>query len=279
MRLVAALSTLLVAASSMAAAQEAQLDASLLNGEKGGVLELKGTTEGLPDGTKIHVTLNVKDLAVNASYFMTIIKENRFAARKGFRGKPFAPLAYELKVELDLKAQRKAVRDLIRRSWGLPSGAKVLLASKVLECGTLEEQTRFREQTIKDLLEFVLKSQGKITAVRQKFNAPPPEDKKAHTKELIDFSRELKADLAQPWNTYKNKFVVLPEIAAVRVLNETMRSLGRSIQDLARDKREEGVNRLKQAADDLNRTYDELESRLPKKRPQRPKRPSPDNSK
>ena len=120
----------------------------------GARLSLDGKAANLPDGTKLHVRMVVADPRAEAAFFMTPVTEERFRALKRFDNRVLAPLPYEVTVELILSDQRSAIRDLIRREWGLPSGARVILAKERIEIGSIEEQAVFRVETIHKLLGF-----------------------------------------------------------------------------------------------------------------------------
>jgi len=263
-----ALATLLAATLALPAhaqsGPQAELEAAIANTEDLARLTLKGKTEGLPDGTRLHVTLWVRGLEIEASFFMVAVKENSFAANKVFRGKRFAPLPYELKIELLLSAQRKAIAEFVRRNWGLPQRAKVLMAQKSLEIGTLEEQNQFRASAVKELLSLTKKAQESNTTLLNTFNAPLPKDKLERAKKSAVLAQQMQAGFTQPFDNYINQFVALHEAAAISNLTKSMSLMGRSLSYLRKGKQPKGKANSLRVRDMLKLVHDELASRLPK---------------
>ncbi|MGE0709487.1 MAG: hypothetical protein AB7T09_16030 [Planctomycetota bacterium] len=246
----------------------AELEATLVNAEGGGgILELSGKVKNVPDGTKLHITLVVKGVAAEASFFVTIVEKEAFKARKSFGNQQFAPLAYVLSVDLLLSAQRRATGEFIRREWGLPSGAKVTLAQKQLDIGTLEEQNAFRLQTIKDLLGWVTKSLTICDGLTQLTSTPAASADKAKVKEHVT---KVRTEIIGPFNVYLAKYVVLPELSTVGGINNAMSMMGKALNDWMKGPGEECKRLLLEVATNLNRLKDELESRLPES--ERPKK-------
>lgn len=262
-----ALATLLAAALALPAhaqnGPQAELEAAIANTEEMARLTLKGKTEGLPDGTRLHVTLWVRGLEIEASFFMVAVKENAFAANKVFRGKRFAPLPYELKVELLLSAQRKAIAEFVRRNWGLPQRAKVLMAQKSLEIGTLEEQNQFRASAVKELLALTKKAQESNATLLSVFNAPLAKDKLERAKKSAELAQQMQSSFTQPFDNYLNQFVALHEAAAISNLTKSMSLMGRSLSFLRKGKQPKGKANSLRVRDMLKLVHDELASRLP----------------
>lgn len=243
---------------------QAELEAGIANAEDLAKMTLQGKTEGLPDGTRLHVTLWVRGLEIEASFFMVAVKDNAFAATKVFPKKRFAPLPYELKIELLLSAQRKAIAEFVRRNWGLPQGAKVLMAQKSLEIGTLEEQNEFRTSAVKQLLSLTQKAQATNSTLIQVFNAPLAEDKLERAKRSAELAQELQTNFTQPFDDYLNQFVALHEKSAISNLTKSMSLMGRTLSHLRKGSQPKGKATSLRVRDMLKLVHDELASRLPK---------------
>lgn len=117
------------------------LEDDLSQRKAGALLNLEGRAPGLPDGTKLFVTLLAGE--AEAAFFMTPVSGEAFRATKRFSGRTLAPLPYRVRVELILPDQRQAIGKLLRKEWGLPRGARVLLVEKKIEIGTPDEQAAF----------------------------------------------------------------------------------------------------------------------------------------
>ncbi|HBP17826.1 MAG TPA: hypothetical protein DEA08_08535 [Planctomycetes bacterium] len=243
---------------------QAELEAGIVNAEDLARLTLKGKTEGLPDGTRVHVTLWVRGLEVEASFFMVEVRGNAFAANKVFRNKRFAPLPYELKIELLLSAQRKAIGEFVRRNWGLPQRAKVLMAQKSLEIGTLEEQNEFRTSSVKELLSLTEKAQATNAILLKVFNAPLTKDKMERNKQSMSLAQDLQAGFTQPFDSFLNQYVALHEPSAISNLTKSMSLMGRCLSYLRKGKAPKGKATSLRVRDMLQIVHDELASRLPK---------------
>ena len=263
-----ALALLLVAAPFLPAygqeGPQAELEAGIVNAEDHAKMTLKGKTEGLPDGTRLHVTLWVRGLEVEASFFMVAVKENTFAATKIFRNKRFAPLPYELKIELLLSAQRKAIAEFVRRNWGLPQRAKVRMAQKSLEIGTLEEQNEFRASSVKELLTLTERAQATNATLLKVFNAPLSKEKPERNKLSASLSQELLTGFTRPFDDFINQFVALHEKSAITTLAKSRSLMARSLSFLRKGKGTRGKQTCLRVRDTLQRVQDELASRLPK---------------
>ena len=74
------------------------------------------------------------------AFFMTLLtQEQEFKASKTFAKRTLIPGSYTLRVELLLAGQRRAIGDAIRREYGLPRDARVLLGKLVIQIGTPAE--------------------------------------------------------------------------------------------------------------------------------------------
>ena len=242
---------------------EAQVD--LTQEKTSAVLTLSGSCPNLPDGTKLHVRLVVDKANVEGAFFMTAVTGERFKARKVFAGREFAPLPYIVSVELILADQRQAIARLIRQTWGLPSGARVLLVKKSIQVGTPEEEAAFRIETIHQLLELSKKALECCDNMKGYLTKPAPAAKKDKRLQLREMSKFVRPTLIVPFDAFRSKYVVLQEQGKVSRLLDMGTSFGPIMQLHHKGKTPKAKGRLEGIRAELARMQDELKSRLPKK--------------
>lgn len=229
------------------------------------VLSLEGKCPNLPDGTKLHVRLVVDKANVEGAFFMTAVTGERFKARKVFSKRKFAPLPYVVSMELILADQRQAVGRLIRQTWGLPSGARVLLVKKQLQVGTPEEEAAFRLGTIHQLLDLTTKAVECCKKIKGYLDAPVPEVKKERRNQLREMSKFVRPTLIVPFDRFRSEYVVLQEQGKVSRLLDLGTSFGPILQMHHKGRSPKAKARLEGIQAELVRMQDELKSRLPKK--------------
>ncbi|MBL4848375.1 MAG: hypothetical protein JKY65_22880 [Planctomycetes bacterium] len=248
------------------AAPTAEVTIKLGPGKGGAVLSLDGKAANLPDGTKLHVRMVVAEVKVEASFFMTPVTSERFRAVKRFNNRTLAPLPYVITVELILADQRQAIGQLIRREWGLPSGARVILAKQRINIGTLEEQAKFRVETIHKLLGFTAIALDCVAKTVEIMDTPAPEDKKEWQKVLVGLAKYVRPKFVRPFDRFKAIHVVLHENKALSTLYTCVSTLHNGLELHKKKETAKGRARMDRVKAQLQRLKEELESRLPKKK-------------
>jgi hypothetical protein len=246
-------------------APTAEAQVTLTQEKTNAVMSLEGKCPNLPDGTKLHVRLIVDKANVEGAFFMTAVTGERFKARKVFSKREFAPLPYVVSVELILADQRQAIGRLIRQTWGLPSGARVLLVKKQIQVGTPEEEAAFRIQTIHQLLELTNKALECCDKIGGYLAKPAVKDKKEQRVQLREMSQFVRPNLIVPFDEFRGKYVVLQEQSKVSRLLDLGTSFGPVLRMHQKGKSPKAKGRLDGIRAELVRMQDELKSRLPKK--------------
>lgn len=247
------------------AAPTAEAQVTLTQEKDNAVMTLEGKCPNLPDGTKLHVRLVVDKANVEGAFFMTAVTGERFKARKVFSKREFAPLPYIVSVELILADQRQAIGRLIRQTWGLPSGARVLMVKKPIQVGTPEEEAAFRIQTIHQLLELTNKALECCDKIGGYLAQPAVTDRKAQRVQLREMSQFVRPNLIVPFDAFRGKYVVLQEQGKVSRLLDLGTSFGPVLRMHQKGKSPKAKGRLDGIRAELVRMQDELKSRLPKK--------------
>ncbi len=192
------------------------LEAVIDNDAEGGAaLTVTGTAPGLPDGALVHITVAIKGKytsPVEAAFFQVRVEDQRFAAGKAFANQRFAPELYWARAELFLSNQRKAVRDWIRRELGVSARAKLLLAKRDIEVGTLEEQVAFSREALTSLRRFVVAFQGLGAKVGEAIAGEPDAEgtaaaRAAHREALEELNAELRAYL-EPYVVWSDQKLI-----------------------------------------------------------------------
>jgi MYXO-CTERM domain-containing protein len=225
-------------------------------GKKEARLELEGRAPGLPDGTKVHVTLLAGES--EAAFFMTLVSDGAFRATKRFSGRTLAPLRYRVRVELILADQRQAIGRLLRLEWGLPKGARVLLVDKRIEIGTPDEQAQFRLATIGRLLKFVRLGRVCVGETTQVLKTPVPEDKASWRVIQQELAGKVRAIFLVPFDAYRRTYVAIPEPAALSEIQACMSKLGPALSRHRRGQTDKGQALLDQVTAGLARVEKRL---------------------
>lgn len=245
----------------------AEVSCDLATSGEGSYLKVEGKAANLPDGTKLHVRLVAAKSGVEGAFFMTPVTGERFLANRVFARKKLAPLPYRVTVELILPDQRRAIAEYIRREWGLPSGARVILSTKEIDIGTVEEQAAFRVDAIKTLLELTVKAETCCNLVKDILNKPAPEKAEQRT-QLRALGKTVRGDFIEPFDIFRMQFVVLHEQPTVDRLLSIMTGLSDPIQLHWSGQTARAQGQLEGHLAVLRRTKEELTSRLPKKKSQ-----------
>lgn len=198
----------------------------------GAVFELEGTAKNFPDGTLLHVSLNLKAAAsqkpVEAAFFMVRVDKERFKARKVYKHQKFAPLQYWAQADLILSSQRKAVRDWIRRELGLPKEARLVLARKMMRIGTKAEEAAFKQKTLLDLKAFVLGFQKDCKALHT-FSQKPKTEYADYDKKIAAFTKTMITS-TRAFSSYLDKYVTWHEDQLLKGIKGSTAEMGWSIR-------------------------------------------------
>ena len=87
-----------------------------------------------------------------ASLFRVRVDDERFSASQTLQGRELVPQRYRVKLRLDLGQQRKPIMNHLRREFGLPRDAKLLLLSAALSFGDEGRQRAAKLEARKELL-------------------------------------------------------------------------------------------------------------------------------
>lgn len=183
--------------------------------DSGAALTVRGTAPGLPDGALLHITVAIKGKytsPVEAAFFQVRVEDQRFAAGKAFPNQRFAPELYWARAELFLSNQRKAIRDWIRRELGVSDRAKLLLAKRDIEVGTLEEQVAFSREALVALRRFVVAFQGLGAKVGEAIAGEPDDEGAAaaraeHREAIGELNDQLRAYL-EPYVVWSDQKLI-----------------------------------------------------------------------
>ena len=244
----------------------AEVTCELGDKEEGAVLKVEGKAANLPDGTKLHIRLVAAKSGVEGAFFMTAVTGERFLANRVFTRRKLAPLPYRVTIELILPDQRRAIAEYIRREWGLPSGARVILSTKEIDIGSVEEQAAFRVEAIHTLLDLTAKAKACCLLVKEILDKPAPGEKADQKTQLKELGKVVRGDFIAPFDTFRMKYVVLHEQPTVDRLLSIMTGLSDPIQLHYTGQSDRAKGQLESHLAVLQRTAEELQSRLPKKK-------------
>ncbi|HBP19389.1 MAG TPA: hypothetical protein DEA08_16570 [Planctomycetes bacterium] len=115
------------------------------------VFDVAGEARGYPDGTRLEVVL-AGEHGAEASLFRVRVDDERFSASQTLQGRELVPQRYRVKLRLDLGQQRKPIMNHLRREFGLPRDAKLLLLSAALSFGDEGRQRAAKLEARKELL-------------------------------------------------------------------------------------------------------------------------------
>ncbi|MBL4848382.1 MAG: hypothetical protein JKY65_22915 [Planctomycetes bacterium] len=235
----------------------------LKNEPGGAVLRIEGTAPNLPDGVKLNVTTVAGESSTEASFLMTTVSSGRFRVVKHFAHRTLAPLNYGVRIELILSGQRQRIRDLLRREWGLPRDARVMLKKETIQIGTNREQAAFRIETIGRLLWFLRVAQDCVSKAGEILAIPPPDEKSAWVAVMRGLAAEVQPTFSQPFSAYVGTYVVLHEKKALSTLRTAISELNPALTRHRKGKTSAGQARLERATAQLARLEEELLSRVP----------------
>lgn len=237
----------------------------LTNEEFGSQLNVTAGIPKIPEGTKIHITLTEKSTGGEAAFFATVVSNNAFRVRKVFKNKTLAPLDYVVQAEIKLKSQRQAVGDFIRREYGLPRGANVILIRKTVTIGTLDERIAFRLNEVKRLLKLAKSARGLHQSLTEQIEKPLPEDKEESKKLVMALYEDLKTQFSGPLYEVTAGVVIHPDRKTINDLTRAKMNFGRVLSQYNKQRIPRAKQRLALVTAVVDRVVEELESRLPKK--------------
>ncbi len=252
---------------------ENHVEASLQSSEQGAALTVRGKAPGLPDGTTLHVTLQVKGnlpTPVVGAFFKVVVRGGAFSATERRPGKTFAPLEYWIRTDLWVSEQGLAIQQFLadERGWG--PRHRALLASTDLILGTAKERAEFRRLTAEALLGFVSRTEPiRDRAAEAAKAAPDPEAPTRETQRALQ--KELRA-LAKAQRAYFGRHVVWREEAQVERLQLAQAEISRALRACSKGRHQEARRNLERTKHFLQALRAELEGVLRPRREVEPDR-------
>src|SRR5690606_11135369 len=166
------------------------------------------------------------------------------------------------RAELFLSNQRKAVRDWIRRELGVGERAKLLLAKRDVEVGTVEEQVEFSREALTALRRFVVAFQKLGAKVGDAIAVEPGDEeaaaaRAAHREALGELNAELRAYL-EPYVVWSDQKLIA-NLQSARA--EVIWSLS-AYEEGRHDRARQALARTKTVFD---RLLAEIDSRTPRR--------------
>lgn len=115
------------------------------------VLDASGDAPGCPDGTRLRVALR-NEGSDEASYRRVRVQDGRFQLSETLRGLELVPQRHLVHLELVMAEQRKALRDHLRREFGLPRDSTMRIACAALALGDEGRRRATKLELRKELL-------------------------------------------------------------------------------------------------------------------------------
>lgn len=240
---------------------------SLDNGPEGAVFAVAGETPQLPNGTVLHVTLALQGKQDRQiSFFQVRVQGERFSARKTWAKRAFAPLGYQVRVDLLMSEQPPALRRQLMRE-GYRSDERKLVSLEDVFVGTEEERDRFETSALEGLQKFLVRVQDLRTAVSDATKIPVKEPVWSEAERDLNgrlraCQRDLRAHLS-PYLAWRDSDVIEGIQSGLNDVSRALRSHARSEPGAARD--------LIRVAHRLERVQGDVKARLALRRNPEPK--------
>ncbi len=178
---------------------------------KGCFFRIRGKTQPLIDGTKLQVTLQAhgrsREFLIKIK--RAVVRNQAYEVSHPWPDRVFAPLLYEVKVELNVRKQAKNVQQWLMTEYGYALTHQEILDRKRFAFGGEEKRAAFALENIEHIMSFV----GKLESLRQEVARsaakPAAEDdewpvlQKSLNTGIIRFRDDL--------DTYFRRYVVLLE--------------------------------------------------------------------
>ncbi|RMG11452.1 MAG: hypothetical protein D6731_15645 [Planctomycetota bacterium] len=112
--------------------------------------EASGKTPPLMDGTRLDVTLQARGRSRDfpVKILRAVVQDNTYKVSYPWQDRVFAPLAYEVKVELAVGKQAKRVQQWLMTEYGYAESHREIIDRRTVPFGTEEERTRFAIENI-----------------------------------------------------------------------------------------------------------------------------------
>jgi hypothetical protein len=228
-------------------------------------MSVEGAVSYLPDGTLLHISLTVdgRHPPVEAGFFRVTVQGGRYGGAHDWRRRTFAPLAYRTEVRLIMEVQNPAVKRFLSRELGYRADHVEVISVAQNVIGTEEERSAFQVQTLRTLRGFqqrIARMQAEVSEKVQ-LSAEDP----AFVAFEPDFLARLRG-VRDDLRTLDRTRVVWYDAAVFQALGHTIFQLDWNVQ-----KHKEAdpgvVAQVANAADDLRRILDDIDSRLPAEGP------------
>lgn len=236
-------------------------------GQQVGRFTLSGKTTPLPNGTRLHVTLRGKGKSrdVVCALFRVAINNRRFSGGQVFPGRTFAPMVYEVRVELLVHKQPKEIRKWIMKEYGYADEHRQKILSKVIKTGSLEERSTFTRKNILSIRKLVTDLEG-VRAKVEGLTLKPAKDVENWTQEQRKLNRAI-LGWRRSFERYRRQYVVLLEQGYFNTMLSALKVLGRGVRDHGRGK-DRVHKKVKGLAGRIKRIRESLDSRLPLQHPE-----------
>jgi hypothetical protein len=260
------LAVLGASANADAQTDEPQVKVVLENVGTTGKFTVNGTASFLPDGTMLHVSVQIRDHhpPIEAGLFRVSVVGGKYSGTQEWANRTFAPLAYKTVVDLHMEVQTPVVKRFLSKQLGY--GAEQVETISVAETllGTEEERTAFQLQTLRTLNDFLQRDKALHARLDEMVRNKPQNDPAWADFEpgYIEDLKRLREDLLGLQDTR----VVWFDIGMFRAIEQTTRQLARAL--MMRQEGDPGVqSELNNTANELRLVQDQMTSRLPAEPP------------
>jgi hypothetical protein len=203
---------------------------------KGCYFRIRGKTQPFIDGTKLQVTLQAhgrsREFLVKIK--RAVVKNRTYEVSHPWPARVFAPLLYEVKVELNVRKQAKNVQQWIMTEYGYALTHQEILDRKRFAFGGEEKRAAFALANIEKIMSFV----GSLETLRQEV-ADSAAKPAAEVAEWPDLQKSLNTGIIRfrdELDRYFRRYVVLLEQGFYARFKRINSLLARIISDHGRGK-------------------------------------------
>ena len=240
--------------------QVGRVEATLSDAGQGTVLNVRGTSMPVPDGTRLEVQFVAKGESRDfvCALFRVRVEGNAYAGSKQWARKRPAPLVYEAQVHLSLAKQQAAVRTWLMQEYGFTANHKEVVDTCEVTVGTPQERAEFAKANLEQLRVFATELETHRRRVADAMVSPPAEgaDRDALVRDLntslLAYRRAL--------DGYEGGYLILLERGFLGQLLDGVKLLGRAVRALDQGRSVSGLDALQATIDTLQR---HITDRLP----------------
>jgi hypothetical protein len=240
---------------------DARVDVRLENLDGKARFTVVGQASYLPDGTLLHVSLQVRDHlpVIEAGLFRLTVKDGKYQGVQEWPNKTFAPLAYRTAVVLHMDMQSPANKRFLSRELGYTTEQVETISAVDTLIGTEEERAAFMVQTLRTLRDYLDRVTARHTQLVELVEKPANDP--AWTGVERPFYEELKRILEE-LRALEDTRVVWYDIGTFVSLNQAVRQISRALRKHRKNDPTAKME-LNNTANGLKVVRDEIASRLP----------------